>query len=149
MSHCADIRITEGGADWAQAAAVLLRKTSDAIVLQNGRCLVALSGGSTPKALYDTLTTPEWKPRFQWKQMLFLFGDERCVPPEHPESNFAMAQKALFIPLNIAPHQVYRMKGEAEHPVDAARDYETTLRELTHCSPSIGLPHIDLILLGL
>ena len=149
MSQDTDIRITASGSDWAQAAAELLRVTSDTLVHSNGRCLVALSGGSTPKTLYDTLTTPEWKPRLQWEHMLFLFGDERCVPPEHAESNFAMAQKALFIPLNIAPHQVYRMKGEAEDPVSAARDYEATLRQLTHSSPPMALPHIDLILLGL
>lgn len=80
--------------------------------------------------------------------MLFLFGDERCVPPDHPESNFAMAQATLFQPLRIAPEQIFRMKGEAEDPADAARLYEATLRQLTHCSPP-AFPQIDLVLLGL
>lgn len=148
MPGTSDIRIAEAGHNWAQTAAALIHSTSEALIHANGRCLMALSGGSTPKALYQTLTSPEWKQQLHWKQMLFLFGDERCVPPDHPESNFAMAQTALFHPLKTAPDQIYRMKGETDDPAEAAREYEKTLRQLTHCSPPV-LPQIDLILLGL
>jgi len=149
MNDRPDIRIAEAGHDWAQTAASLLETTSNAIIDENGRCVLALSGGSTPKTLYDNLATPDWKPRLQWKQMLFVFGDERCVPPDHPESNFAMAQSALFHPLDIPPAQIYRMKGEADDPVGAAHDYEQTLRQVTDCPLPVALPRIDLILLGL
>ena len=145
----ADIRIAEAGYDWAQTASSLLHTTSNRIIDESGRCVLALSGGSTPKALYDNLTTADWKSRLHWKQIHFVFGDERCVPPDHPESNFAMAQRALFHPLSIPPAHIYRMKGEAEDPVVAAQDYEQTLRQVTNCPSPVALPSIDLILLGL
>jgi 6-phosphogluconolactonase len=144
-----DIRIAEAGHDWAQAAASLLHTTSDTIIDGNGRCVLALSGGSTPNALYEHLAIPDWKSRLRWRQIRFVFGDERCVPPDHPESNFAMAQRALFLPLDIQPAHIYRMKGEADDPMVAAQDYEQTLRQVTNCPSPVALPRIDLILLGL
>lgn len=79
---------------------------------------------------------------------MFVFGDERGVPPEHPESNYGLAQAALFQPLGIQPDQIYRMKGEMPDPAAAAREYEETLRVLTAC-PAPTIPPLDLILLGL
>jgi len=109
---------------------------------------MALSGGSTPKLLYGGLTSPEWRSQIQWDRVMFVFGDERCVPPEHPESNYGLAQTALFQPLGISPDQVYRMKGEMPDPAAAAREYEETLRALTAC-PAPEIPPLDLVLLGL
>ena len=143
-----NIRIARDGQDWARDAAVLIHRISEQAIQSNGRFLVALSGGSTPKTLYKTLTAPEWKGQFKWSKILFLFGDERCTPPEHPESNFGMAQVALFQPLGIRPDHIYRMRGEHQDPVSAAQEYEETLRSLTQCAAP-ELPRIDLILLGL
>ncbi len=109
---------------------------------------MALSGGSTPKTLYQVLATPEWKARLDWSRIVFLFGDERCTPPDHPESNFKMAHTSLFQPLNVHPDHIYRMKGEYEDPAAAAREYEETIRRLTN-SPPPRVPSIDLALLGL
>lgn len=109
---------------------------------------MALSGGSTPKLLYGALTSPEWRSQIQWGRVVFVFGDERGVPPEHPESNYGLAQAALFQPLGIQPDQIYRMKGELPDPAAAAREYEETLRVLTAC-PAPTIPPLDLILLGL
>jgi 6-phosphogluconolactonase len=142
------ILIAGDGQAWTYKAAALIRKLSEEAIASAGRCLLALSGGSTPTTLYHTLTTPEWRQQLQWRQMRFLFGDERCVPPDHPESNFGAAQRALFRPLAIDPHHVYRMKGESEDPTLAAREYEATLRHVADVPPP-GFPTIDLILLGL
>ena len=148
MPATPDIRISRDGQEWAHDAAALIQRISEQTIRSNGRFLVALSGGSTPKTLYQTLTAPEWKGRFNWPQTFFLFGDERCTPPEHPESNFGMAQAALFQPLGIRPDHIYRMKGELQDPLAAAQEYEDQLRRLTHCAAP-ELPWIDLILLGL
>lgn len=142
-----DIRIAADGQDWAEQAAALLQQLSEEAMVASGHCRLALSGGSTPRALYHRVAAPEWKEKFHWPQIAFLFGDERCVPPDHPESNFGMARESLFLPLGIDAGRIYRMKGEAA-PAVAALEYEHALRRLTGSS-SCDFPTIDLILLGL
>ncbi|MGZ8366350.1 MAG: 6-phosphogluconolactonase [Nitrospira sp.] len=148
MAATPDIRIAPGTQEWGQAAASLILSVSQQAIQAHGRCLIALSGGSTPKTLYQVLATPEWSARFDWSRMVFLFGDERCTPPDHPESNFRMAQTELFQPLNIRPEQLYRMKGESDDTTAAAREYEATIRRLTN-SPAPRVPVLDLVLLGI
>ena len=148
MADTPDIRIAADGQAWAHAAAELVHAVSEEAIRSHGRCLIALSGGATPRTLYQTLVSPEWKGRFNWPRIFFLFGDERCVPPEHPESNFHMAQAALFQPLGIHPDHIYRINGEHLDPAAAAQQYEESLRRLTHCAAP-EIPRIDLILLGL
>jgi len=148
MPGTPDIRIAPDGHEWAHAAASLVHVVSEEAISSHGRFLLALSGGSTPKTLYQTLVSPEWNQRFNWPQMFFLFGDERCVPPEHSESNFRMAQAALFQPAGIAPDHIYRIQGEHPDPETAAQEYEETLRRLTN-AVAPEPPQIDLILLGL
>jgi 6-phosphogluconolactonase len=142
-----DIRIASDGQDWADQAAALLQQLTAEAIVARGHCRLALSGGSTPRALYRRLTVPEWKAQFRWSQIAFFFGDERCVPPEHPDSNFGMARESLFLPLAIDAAHIYRMKGEAA-PAIAAAEYEQTLRRVTGSSTS-DFPALDLILLGL
>jgi 6-phosphogluconolactonase len=148
MAVTPDIRIAQGTQEWGQAAASLILSVSQQAIQAHGRCLIALSGGSTPKTLYQVLATPEWNARFDWSRMLFLFGDERCAPPDHPESNFRMAQTELFQPLNIRQDHIYRMKGEYEDTTAAAREYEASIRRLTN-SPAPQVPVLDLVLLGI
>jgi len=148
MAATPDIRIAPGTQGWGQAAASLILSVSQQAIQAHGRCLIALSGGSTPKTLYHVLANPEWNAQFDWSSMVFLFGDERCTPPDHPESNFRMAQTELFQPLNIRPEQVYRMKGESDDTTATAREYESTIRRLTN-SPAPRVPVLDLVLLGL
>lgn len=95
---------------------------------------VALAGGSTPRRLYHRLANCE----FPWSQTEVFFGDERCVPPDHPESNYRMANEAL---LSKVPATVHRMPGES---CDAAA-YEDELTQVF----GQGLPAFDLVLLGL
>ncbi len=148
MSTQTEVRIHRDGPEWAHEACERLRNLCNQAVRARGRVLVALSGGSTPQALYRSLASPEWKERFDWDRTVFLFGDERCVPPDHPESNYGMTQAALFRPLGIKPERIHRMKGELGDPVTAAQDYEQTLRDVTN-SPSPAVPQLDVVLLGL
>ncbi len=121
--------------------------TGEQAIAQRGHFLVVLSGGSTPKALYSCLSSPSHARRLDWSKVHFLFGDERSVPATHPDSNFAMANEALFIPLNIAPTQIHRMRGE-DPPETAAAQYEDDLRRLT-APTSDEWPVLDLLLLGI
>ena len=148
MPAAPEIRIARDGTDWAHETAALVHAVSEEAIAARGRFFLALSGGSTPKVLYQALASLEWKDRFNWSRIFFLFGDERCVPPDHPQSNFAMAQAALFQPLGIPPHHVYRMHGELPDPLAAAQKYEALLRQLTQCVAP-DMPRLDLILLGL
>ncbi|MDK2744381.1 MAG: 6-phosphogluconolactonase [Nitrospira sp. BO4] len=148
MAVTPEIHVSRSGQEWAQEAAAFILSVSEQAIQCTGRCLVALSGGSTPKTLYRTLCQSEWKSRFNWPRIFFLFGDERCTPPEHAESNFGMAQAELFRPLNIHSDHIYRMKGEYQDPTVAAQEYERQLRELTKC-PASEPPRLDVILLGL
>jgi 6-phosphogluconolactonase len=90
---------------------------------------VALSGGSTPRKLYGRLSSPDCATRVEWPHVEFYFSDERCVAPDHPESNFKLARDMLFQPLGIKPSQVFRIEGEAGQPDLAARRYEETIRQ--------------------
>jgi len=148
MAGTSEIHISHDGQTWAAAAAQLLHEVGKEAVRANGRFLIALSGGTTPETLYRALTSPAFVNRFDWSRTTFFFSDERCVPPDDPQSNYALASKALFTPLNITPAQVYRMAGESADPQAAAHEYEQQLRLATKTSPSTQ-PHLDLILLGL
>ena len=81
----------------------LVAQVCDEAIRARGRFLLALSGGSTPKTLYQTWATPDWRPMFDWDRIVFFFGDERCVPPDHPDSNYGMAQAALFRFVDATP----------------------------------------------
>jgi 6-phosphogluconolactonase len=105
-----------------------------------GRFTLALSGGSTPRAAYTRLATDDLARQVEWSLVHVLWGDERCVPPDDPRSNYRMAKEALLDRVPIPPNQVYRIRGEDE-PQEAAADYEDELRSLNGS--------LDLVLLGL
>ena len=107
---------------------------------------IALSGGSTPAAIYELLGT-RFKLSVDWKEVQFFWGDERCVPPDNSESNYGMARRTLLTHLQLKPEQVHRMRGELP-PEEAARSYEEELK----AAFSIGddeVPRLDLVMLGL
>ncbi len=125
------------------------------------RFSVALSGGSTPRDLYVLLASPEYAQQIDWARVHFFWGDERAVPPDHPDSNYRMANETLLSRVPVPIQNVHRILAE-KNPDDAARDYEQTLREFFENplpSPSpvsrgkegvgVGPPRVDLILLGL
>lgn len=104
---------------------------------------VALAGGSTPKKLFDLLAA-RGKSALAWDKITLWWGDERAVPPDHPDSNYGMAKKHLIDPLGLDPARIHRIKGELD-PKQAAAEY---LAEVTAGlgSPPVGL---DLVLLGM
>jgi len=104
---------------------------------------IALSGGNTPRSVYAEMA----KRDLPWEKFLFTFGDERCVPPENDESNFRMANEALFRPASVPDLSILRMRGEIE-PVLAAKEYEAQLDVLAAKRGEKIYEH-DLILLGL
>jgi 6-phosphogluconolactonase len=124
-----------------------LLRLAGAANARRGRFAVALSGGSTPKAFYALLATAEYRNRLDWSCVHLFWSDERCVPPEHPESNFRMVQESLLSKVEIPRENIHRMAGEKE-PQAAAADYENELRMFFN-PPQDGLPRFDLIYLGL
>ena len=119
----------------------------DAANARCGRFTVALSGGSTPTALYALLATTEYRNRLDWSRVHLFWSDERCVPPDHPESNFRMVQESLLSKVEIPRENIHRMAGE-KNPQAAAADYENELRRFFNLAQD-GLPRFDLIYLGL
>jgi len=143
-----EIRFFTDAQDLAREAADLFVWLGGQAISGSGRFRVALSGGSTPKAIHAMLAGPAFAGQLDWRRVEFYFGDERCVPPDHAESNYGMAAATLFQPLQIKPEQVFRMTGEAADPAQAARDYEALLRARFGC-PAPGWPRFDLVLLGM
>ena len=124
------------------------RRLADAVrttVASRDACVVSLCGGSTPAPVYAALAGMQ----LPWDRVWWTFGDERCVPPEDPASNYRMVRSALFEPAGIPAEQVLRMTGEFD-PATAAADYAARLGDLAHRlgHPGGRLVH-DLALLGM
>ena len=125
------------------AAAEDLRAIAKDAIAARGTCHVALSGGSTPKRLFQVLAQMG-KDAFPWAQIHLWWGDERTVPPDHPDSNFGMARANLIEPLGLAPERVHRIEAEREPAAAAAADYERAL------VGQLGAPPVlDLVWLGM
>jgi 6-phosphogluconolactonase len=128
----------------SRAAAETLEAAASAAIAARGRFTIALAGGQTPKTLYRVLAT-ELRSRITWASWEIFFGDERCVPPYHPASNYAMVASTLLAQVSVPERQVHRIAGE-DPPEEAARDYERELRRLLATGPSS--PVLDVALLG-
>ncbi len=117
-------------------------------IAARGHFHVALTGGSTPRHLYETLALPEFADCVAWQHVHIYFGDERCVPPDHPDSNFRMANEALLWHIPIPAGQIHRMQGELPDVHEAARAYAELLA--AHVPKSAdGNVQFDVMLLGL
>ena len=110
------------------AAAEVASAARDAVTAR-GRCTIALAGGSTPQSLYERLGG-EHRACVPWSRLHVLFGDERCVPPSHPDSNFAMARSSLFVHVPLPGAQIHPVPVDRLPPDAAAAAYEHTLRQL-------------------
>ncbi|SNC62619.1 6-phosphogluconolactonase [Hymenobacter gelipurpurascens] len=113
-------------------------------IAARGKFTVALSGGSSPKKLYELLASPAYRDQVNWQQVFFFFGDERYVPHTDAESNYRMARLTLLDPLLIAPEQVFAIDTILS-PAEAAANYTQTI-ERFFGDESVQL---DLVLLGL
>lgn len=112
-----------------------------------GQFTIALSGGSTPKGLFQLLGSPEWKAQIDWSKVRVFWGDERYVPVTDPQSNYRMTYEALLKHVNIPPENVHRVMTEAGTPDEVAAAYEKTIRRVLN-TPT-GVPQLDYTLLGI
>ncbi len=119
-------------------------KLGNEAITQNGIFNVALSGGSSPKKMYEMLASSDYKEKLDWDKVYFFFGDERYVPADSPESNYLMSKKALFDPLQIPSSQIISVNTTLP-PDQAAEAYASAI--YTHFKPYNV--KFDLILLGL
>jgi len=139
-----EMKIFESPAEVARAAAqYFVEQCRESVRRSDGFC-VALSGGSTPKLLYELLANPNepFREQIDWDKTFFFFGDERNVPPDHPDSNYRMVYEAMLA--HVPKTNVYRIPGEKPAP-QAAEEYEDALVEVF--GPNV--PDLDLIFLGL
>ncbi len=119
---------------------LLLDKSKD-----QSRINIALSGGSTPKAIFDVLAS-NYSDKIDWNKIHLYWGDERCVPPTDEESNFKMTTDHLISKVDFPGHNIHRIKGEL-NVVDACNDYideiNNTIEEVN------GIPQFDIVILGM
>jgi len=127
------------------AAAERVVAAASQAIAATGRFVLALSGGSTPRALYQLLATPPYASRIAWSRVQLFWGDERCVPPDDPSSNFRMTREALLDLVPLAPTQIHRIHGE-DDPTRAAAAYQLALEATFSGEPR---PRLDLSLLGI
>jgi 6-phosphogluconolactonase len=130
--------VIEAGAALADAAAQWIAASIEADIRERGTCAVALSGGATPRPVYERLARPPLASRIAWRSVTIFFGDERAVPPVDPGSNYGMVKAALLDHVSVPAAQIHRMEAERGDREAAARDYERLL-------PA----RLDLLLLGM
>jgi 6-phosphogluconolactonase len=151
-----DMHIVPDADALAAEAASMFKDTARQALLDRGVFRVALSGGSTPRALYRLLARQEGTPgagdrsgeQIDWSRVELFFGDERHVPPDHVESNYRMVRESLLDHVPVSEGNVYRIHTEWEDADRAAADYEKTLRNVFGTG-SRGLPRFDLVLFGM
>jgi 6-phosphogluconolactonase len=136
------VEISPDRAGLMRAAAEHVVEVAARAVARRQRCALALSGGSTPAALYDLLATGAFASRIDWSRLEVFWGDERCVPPDHEQSNYRMARERLLAKVPVPEANVHRIRGE-EDPKLAAVAYEELLRR------RLGPAGFDLVLLGM
>ncbi len=132
-----------------RGAAELFRALSEEEIRKRGLFTAVLPGGSTPQVLFKILSS-EFKDKIPWKRVHFFWGDERCVPPESPESNYSGACKTLLSRIAIPHENIHRIKGELD-PVEGAMAYEKEIRRFFAASMKApgDVPVFDLVLLGI
>jgi 6-phosphogluconolactonase len=139
----AEQKILPDSASLITAAAEHFVATARAAIAKRGVFFVALAGGSTPKGLYQKLTTSPYLEQIDWARVHLFFGDERCVPATHDDSNFKMARQAMIDLIPIPAENVHRVPTESGDAAEVAVRYAETLKGVMEDEP------FDLVLLGL
>ena len=140
------IEVVNDAGELASTGAELFARQAEEAVAAHGRFTVALAGGTTPNTLYEQLATG-FRDVVPWQAIHFFWGDERHVPPTHPDSNFRAANAAMLAKVPVPEAHVHRILGELPSAA-AASDYERTLRRAFALN-GVVLPVFDLVLLGL
>jgi 6-phosphogluconolactonase len=131
------------------AAAALVAEAAEVSIEARGRFTFVLPGGTSPRTFYERLGQPLFSGRMPWARTYLFWGDERCVPPEHPHSNFGLARQALLSTIPLPTANVYPMPGAVVPPEAAAFQYEERLRLFFQKGGTRQFPVFDLLLLGL
>jgi len=154
----ATVRIYRDAEELALKAARRFARLADQYVVGCGRFTVALSGGSTPRAMFSLLAAHPFAATVPWSSIYFFWGDERCVPPDHPDSNYRMANETLLSKVPVPDQNIFRIPAETPEPERAAEEYAATLSKFFLAGPGatrIGtaplsnLPRFDLVFLGM
>jgi 6-phosphogluconolactonase len=147
------VRVLDDPAAVQRAAAEEFAARSEVAVRARGAAFVALSGGSTPRALHALLAEPAepFRARVPWTSLHVFWGDERPVGPDHPDSNYAMAHDTLLRHVPVPPAQIHRIPGEDSDPARAAERYADELRRVFGAFGRLetGWPRFDLVILGM
>ena len=146
-----ELRIAATTEELSHIAAEEFARHAERVARMKGIVAVALAGGSTPKALYRLLAADEeatYRGRIPWDKIHFFWGDERHVPPDHPDSNYRMAHETMLSRVPVPPNHVHRIPSENADAQVVAEGYARTLREVFRLGPG-QLPAFDLILLGM
>jgi 6-phosphogluconolactonase len=141
------VELVSGPQALAREAADLLARTIDDTVAQRGTAFVALSGGSTPKAMGHLLAQPEFRTKIPWADVHVFWGDERWTPPSRPDSNAGEAMRAFLDHVGIPGSNVHPFVTEGVSPTESAELYERDVRATL--AAGSGLPRFDLVLLGM
>jgi 6-phosphogluconolactonase len=126
----------------AREAATRIAAAAKAAIARKGSFSIALSGGSTPKVTFGLLASEPFRSQVDWGKWDVYWGDERCVPPDHADSNYKMATDAMLAKVPVPPGNIHRMKGEID-PNAAAMEYGLLLKE------KFGDGGMDLVMLGM
>jgi 6-phosphogluconolactonase len=142
-----NVVILDSADELAETAARAIVACAGEAVSTKNSFSIALSGGSTPKRLYELLANPrrEFRSQMPWDRTLFFWSDERNVPPDHPDSNYRMTNEAMLAHVPVPSSNIHRFLTELGDAAAVATDYETQLKKSFHDS----LPRFDLVLLGL
>jgi 6-phosphogluconolactonase len=147
LSSPTDIRVLPTPQELFAAAAEEVVRLANQAVAERGRFAIALSGGSTPKSLYNLLATNA-RSTLPWDHTYFFWSDERHVAPTSPDSNYRMANEAMLSKVPVPPGNIYRVPAENPDAAAAAEAYEVSIRKFFQPQPG-QWPKFDLILLGL
>lgn len=152
----AQIRVYKNADEVALKAARLFARLADQYVIGSGSFTVALSGGSTPKAMFKLLAESPFLETVPWESIYLFWGDERCVPPDHADSNYRMTNETMLSKVPIPAGNVFRVEGENPDHDKAARDYADKLTNFfltkkhpSKTAPLNTVPRFDLIFLGM
>ena len=146
MSSKPEIRVFDDLAELNQAAAELIVEAAAEAIGERGRFLIALSGGGTPEPVFRLLAGHSYSRRLQWSTVQVFWGDERCVPPDDPGSNYGQARRLLLDHIPIAAGRIFRIRGELG-PERAAVEYRSLLGRMA--DKGLAWPRLDLALMGL
>lgn len=140
-------RVSPTPAEVAKAAAQLFRDAVVKAAEARGIARVAISGGTTPKAMFALLASEPFATQVPWQSLDLYWVDERCVPPDHPDSNYRMTKEQLLSKVPLPAERIHRMEGELP-PEEAAARYEATIRNGFRLEGA-ETPTFDLVLLGM